>query len=332
MVRALSPEQHGAAARERCRGRGVRPHRPLEVRRRYRSREVWRHLAARHGADLRAHAPRRYQSRCNSRPMPGAASWILPDDAMRWRRHRAACQGRRSARFDFVLEGGAVDHDGEGTILTTRQTLLNPNRNGWTKEARRSRRFSQAFGATKSHLDRRRPRRTTIPTAISTISPASSAPGRVVCQAPAGADDPNAETLNAIARDARKRDRRAWPQARSDPHPGRRPLSQRAWRGLAGFAYEFRHRQRCRRCAGLWDRRREADALSRRCRRCSPTRKVVGVSVARLARQRQRPAAARSTASASRSRPDGANAVSVAALQASYGMDLALPISPGRPG
>ncbi len=37
-------------------------------------------------------------------------------------------------RFDFVLEGGAVDHDGEGTILATAQTLLNPNRNGWTKE------------------------------------------------------------------------------------------------------------------------------------------------------------------------------------------------------
>jgi len=120
----------------------------------------------------------------------------LPDDATVGD-DIARLAGTPIRRFDFVLEGGAVDHDGEGTILTTRQTLLNPNRNGWTKDEAEGA-LRQAFGAKKiiwideglknDHTDGH----------IDNIA-RFVAPGRVVCQPPAGADDPNAATLDAIA-------------------------------------------------------------------------------------------------------------------------------------
>ena len=60
-----------------------------------------------------------------------------------------AASGTPLDRHDFVLEGGALDHDGAGTILTTRQCLLNPNRNaGWT-EAKAEDALAGALGARK---------------------------------------------------------------------------------------------------------------------------------------------------------------------------------------
>src|SRR6185503_14729652 len=46
----------------------------------------------------------------------------------------ARAAGLEFAKADWVLEGGAIDGDGAGTVLTTEQCLLNPNRNSLTRE------------------------------------------------------------------------------------------------------------------------------------------------------------------------------------------------------
>jgi agmatine deiminase len=108
----------------------------------------------------------------------------------------ARAAGVAARRFDFVLEGGAIEHDGDGTLLTTRETLLNANRNGWNeREAEEA--LRHAFGVRKiiwldrglehDHTDGH----------IDNLARFAGA-GRVVCQVAAGADDPNADLFEEI--------------------------------------------------------------------------------------------------------------------------------------
>lgn len=54
-------------------------------------------------------------------------------------------------RLDLVLEGGAIETDGRGALLTTRRCLLNSNRNPGVSETDLSRRFSELFGVQQIH-------------------------------------------------------------------------------------------------------------------------------------------------------------------------------------
>lgn len=112
----------------------------------------------------------------------------------------AAHDGATMAAFPFVLEGGALDHDGDGTIVTTRQCLLNPNRNpGWT-EALAEQALATSLGAKKviwlgdglenDHTDGH----------VDNLA-RFIAPGVIACPVAYGRDDPNANAYDAAARD-----------------------------------------------------------------------------------------------------------------------------------
>jgi agmatine deiminase len=126
--------------------------------------------------------------------------YVMPGDdrVSEWVTTFAATPG---VAFDFVLEGGAVDVDGEGTVLTTKQCLLRGGRRGRLGQAALDARLRYALGAdsvvwldrgiendhTDGHVD-------TLARFV--------APGVVVAMEPA-AGDPNRDALLEILADLR---------------------------------------------------------------------------------------------------------------------------------
>ena len=116
---------------------------------------------------------------------------------------------------DLVLEGGGIDADGTGRLLTTGQCLLNANRNPDLDQSEIELAISHALGVheyiwlgdgllndhTDGHVDN-------VARFIS--------PGHAICQHPSGDDDPNAETLQEIETTLR----RAGLEVTTIPSPG----------------------------------------------------------------------------------------------------------------
>lgn len=114
----------------------------------------------------------------------------------------AALSGIPATAYDFVLEGGAIDHNGAGTILTTRQCLLRGNRNPHLSETEITAALMEAFSAericwldegllndhTDGHVDN-----------LARFVGENT----VVCPAAYGDDDPNAALYDKTAADLR---------------------------------------------------------------------------------------------------------------------------------
>jgi agmatine deiminase len=126
--------------------------------------------------------------------------YVLEHDARVAERIAALRSAARSFTMPFVLEGGAVEVDGEGTVLTTRQCLLRGQRNDAMSEGDIERKLCDSLGGEKvlwlenglrnDHTDGH------VDTLVRFVRP-----GVVVAMESRAPDDPNAEVLRALLRE-----------------------------------------------------------------------------------------------------------------------------------
>ncbi len=129
-------------------------------------------------------------------------------------RRLATRAGLPCSSADWILEGGAIDQDGSGTVITTEQCLLNPNRNPGMGRSDVERRLKRDLGFSRvvwlgdgllgDHTDGH----------VDNLA-RFVAPGRVVVPQ-ARDDDPNA----TVYADAAKRLRAAGLEVANIPSPG----------------------------------------------------------------------------------------------------------------
>jgi agmatine deiminase len=128
----------------------------------------------------------------------------------------AEAAGLRADKMDWIVEGGAIDTDGTGLVVTTEQCLLNPNRNPSLSKADIESRLREHLGFdrilwlgdgllgdhTDGHVDN---------------LARFVAPGTLAIPLPSGPDDPNA----SVYADARARALAFGLTVRDLPSPGR---------------------------------------------------------------------------------------------------------------
>lgn len=206
----------------------------------------------------------------------------LDNQVTAWLHKLGAFGATPSEAIDLILEGGSIETDGQGTLLTTAHCLLNPNRNG-LEQAALEQRLRETLGFTRFlWLRRGHLAGDDTDSHIDTLARFSD-PHTIVYQGCANPADPHFEPLQAMAEELRAFrtvDEKPYrlielplPAARYAEDGKRLPASYANFLVLNGAVL-----------MPTYDDPLDAVALER-LRGCFPQREIVGISCTTLIRQ-----------------------------------------------